>query len=260
MKSKVQGLIEEGAALTALDASLEPAAEPEALARRDRAFYRRVSVAFVVTAMVGFAPTYYLKTAFHAPALTPLMHVHGAVGTAWLVLLLAQTGLVSAGRVDLHMRLGIFGALVAAAFVPLGIAVPIAMLRHGALAPERLAFLIFPLVQSLLFGGFVGAALLNRNHPERHKRLMLLGTATMITPAIARLPFIIQVPVGARPVVALVLSTAFVFAAMVHDWRTRGRVHPLYRWGTLAILLSGPVRFALAHTAAWQSLARRIAG
>ena len=43
---------------------------------------------------------------------------------------------------------------------------------------------------------------------------------------------------------------------MVHDWRTRGRVHPIYVWGGLVILLSGPVRFALGHTGAWQSFAR----
>lgn len=248
----LQGLVEEGEAFTTLGAAQEK------LARCDRAFYRGVSIAFLATALVGFARTYFLKTAFHTPALTPLMHVHGLVGTAWLVLLVAQTSLVSAGRVDLHMKLGIAGTFVAAAFVPLGMAVPIAMLRHGAVTPERLVFLIFPLTQSLIFGGFVGAALLNRKRPELHKRLMLIGTATMIVPAISRLPFILQVPVGARPVLALVLSTAFVVAGMVHDWRTRGRVHRLYIWAAVAIVLSGPVRFGLAHTAAWQSLARHL--
>jgi hypothetical protein len=245
----VQGLIEEGAALGATH---------DQLARCDRAFYRGVSIAFLVTALVGFARTYFLKAAFHTPALTPLMHVHGLVGTAWLVLLVAQTSLVSAGRADLHMKLGIAGALVAAAFVPLGILVPLEMARHGGVTPGRLVFLIFPLTQSLMFGGFVGAALLNRSRPELHKRLMLVGTAVMITPALARL--ILFVPVGPRPVAALVLSMAFVVAGMIHDWRTRGRVHRLYVWAALGIALSGPLRFGVAHTSAWQGLVRHLVG
>lgn len=243
--TNVRGLIEEGAALGATH---------DELARRDRAFYRGVSIALLVTALVGFARTYFLKAAFHAPPLTPLMHVHGVVGTAWLVLLVAQTSLVSAGRVGLHMKLGIAGALVAAAFVPLGILVPLEMARHGEVTPGRLVFLIFPLTQSLMFGGFVAAALWNRRRPELHKRLMLVSTAVMIPPALARL--ILFVPVGPRPVAALVLSMAFVAAGMVHDWRTRGRVHRLYVWATVAIVLSGPVRFVLGHTSAWQTLVR----
>jgi hypothetical protein len=248
--ANVQGLIEEGEALGAAH---------DQLARRDRAFYRGVSIAFLVTALVGFGRTYFLKAAFHTPPLTPLMHAHGILGTAWLVLLVVQTSLVSAGRVGLHMRLGIAGALVAAAFVPLGILVPLEMVRHGDVPPGRLVFLIFPLTQSLMFAGFVGAALWYRKgRPQLHKRLMLVGTAVMITPALARL--ILFVPVGPRPVAALVLSMAFVAAGMVHDRRTRGRVHRLYVWATVAILLSGPVRFGLGHTPAWQALVRHLLG
>ena len=65
---------------------------------------------------------------------------------------------------------------------------------------------------------------------------------------------------GMRSVVALLLTTLFVVAAMVHDRRLGRRAHPIYVWGALAILLSGPVRFGLAHTAAWQSLARFLVG
>jgi hypothetical protein len=265
MNTNVQGLIEEGEALTALGGVREAAAGPRSLsraelARADRAFYRRVSVAFLVASMVGFARTYFLKAAFHTPPLTPLLHVHGLVATAWLVLLVVQTGLVSARRVDLHMKLGIAAALVAAAFVPLGLMVPLAMVRHGAVTPDRLVFLIFALSQALMFGGCVAAAMWYRKRPEVHKRLILVGTAVMITPALARLLVFLPIPAGPRPVIALVMSTAFLLAGMIHDWRTRGRVHRLYLWATLAIVLSGPLRSALGHTEAWQSLARHLVG
>jgi hypothetical protein len=246
MTTNVQGLIEEGEAFTALGATN--------LARRDRLFYRGAALAFLATALAGFSRTYFLNTVCRGPALTPLLHVHALMGTAWLVLLVAQTSLVSAGRVDLHMKLGIAGALVAAAFVPLGIMVPLEMARQGALAPERLVFLIFPFTQVLMFGGVIGAALWNRKRPEIHKRLMMVGTAIMITPALARLLLLVPLPEGPRPVVALVLSTAFLAAGMLHDWRTRGRAHRIYVWATVAIVLSGPVRFGLAHTGGWRSV------
>src|SRR5262245_40225988 len=120
MKTNVQpsapigGLIEEAETARALGTDLRPLSR-SALARRDRIFYTGVSLAFLVTAFVGFAPTYFLKAAFHTPVLPPLLHVHGLVCTAWLVLLFAQTGLVAARQVRLHMKLGMAGALVAAA-------------------------------------------------------------------------------------------------------------------------------------------------
>jgi hypothetical protein len=56
--------------------------------------------------------------------------------------------------------------------------------------------------------------------------------------------------------VSLVLSTLFLAAGMIHD-RTTGRpVHPIYVYGSIAMLLSGPVRFAIAQTSAWHAIAR----
>ena len=102
-----------------------------------------------------------------------------------------------------------------------------------------------------MFAGFIGAALWKRRQPEIHRRLILLGTVSILTPAIARLSF-----VGHNPILALQLSLLFVIAAMIHDWKSRRRLHPLYIWGGLIVLLSGPVRSGIGHTSAWQSFAR----
>ncbi|MQA29552.1 MAG: hypothetical protein GEU82_06900 [Luteitalea sp.] len=102
----------------------------------------------------------------------------------------------------------------------------------------------------VLFAAFAGAALWKRRQPEIHRRLILLSTAVVVTPAISRLPFV------PNAIVALVLSTLFVAAGIVHDWRSRRRVHPIYIWGGLIILMSGPVRFALGQTGAWHAFAR----
>jgi hypothetical protein len=38
-----------------------------------------------------------------------IIHLHGAVFSCWILLLVAQTSLVSAGRIDIHRRLGVAG-------------------------------------------------------------------------------------------------------------------------------------------------------
>jgi hypothetical protein len=54
--------------------------------------------------------------------LPALVHAHGLVMTLWIVLFLTQVSLVAARRVDLHRRLGMAGALLAAIVVIVGIA------------------------------------------------------------------------------------------------------------------------------------------
>lgn len=246
----IEGLIEEGEAFRRLSANLTAGAPSRA--RRARVFHTGMSVAFLVTAFAGFAPTYYLKGVTHAPPLPLLAHVHGLVFTSWLLLLFVQTALVAAHRVGVHRRLGIAGAILATVMVPLGFETAVAAARRGLTTPGMgpLDLLIFPLGSLVMFTFFIGAALWKRRQPEIHRRLVLLATVSIITPAIARLPF-----VGMRPVVGLALSAMFVVAAILHDWKTRGRPHSIYLWGIVVILLSGPVRFGLGHTEAWHSFA-----
>lgn len=223
--------------------------------RGDRVFHTSMAVAFLITAVAGFGPTYFFKPVYPSPALPPLLHVHGLVFTAWLVLLIVQSGLIRANRVDLHKRLGIFGALLAALMVVLGFSVAVEGARRGAHADGMvpLAFMIFPFGRTLLFAGFVGAGIWKRRQPELHRRLILLGTICLLTPAISRM-------VEKRSVLALFLTLIFVVVAMIHDWQSRRRVHAVYIWGGAIILISGPLRAALGNTGAWQSFARFLAG
>jgi hypothetical protein len=226
-------------------------------ARPSRKFHTGMAVAFLVTALAGFGPTYFLKEFYGTPPLSPLLHVHGVVFTLWLVLLVVQSGLVVAHRVDLHQRLGIAASVVALVMVPLGVMTAIETARRGLATSvaEPLVFMVFPIGAVIMFVGFVGPALWLRRKPDLHRRLILLGTVSILTPAIARLPV-----AGHNPVVALLLSLIFVIAAIIHDWQSHRRLHPLYLWGGLIILLSGPVRDGIGHTAAWQSFARWLVG
>ena len=160
-----------------------------------------MAVAFLITTMAGFGPTYFFKPVHPSPELLPLLHVHGLVFTAWLVLLIVQSGLVRADRVDRYKRLGIAGAVLAPLMVLLGLYVAVDGGRHGTSADGMapLAFMIFPFGQVLMLGGFIGLGLWKRRRPELHRRFILLGTICTLTPAISRL-------VDKRSVLALFLT------------------------------------------------------
>lgn len=232
-------------------ASAPAPAHPKDPARRDRRFHLGMALAFLLTAIAGFGPTFFFKPFRPSPPLPPLLQVHGLVFTAWLALMIVQAGLIRADRVDLHRRVGIFGAVMALGVAALGAFVALDGARRGTAADglDALGFLVFPLGQTLLFAGFTGLGIWKRRRPDLHRRFMLMGTICMMTPAISRL-------VDKRSVLAMFLTLGFVALALIHDWRSGRRVHPIYLWGGLLLLLSGPLRFALGQSAPWHAFAR----
>jgi len=87
----------------------------------DNYFFSAMALLILATAFVGFARTYFLAGVFRAPLPNLLIHIHGAVFSSWILLLIAQTALVSAGRVDIHRRLGLVGFGLACLMVTLGV-------------------------------------------------------------------------------------------------------------------------------------------
>jgi hypothetical protein len=232
---------------------------------RDRLFYGTMAVAMGITVFAGFAATYYLRLVSGGPKatlsggpITTLVHVHGALFTAWVWLFIVQTALVASRRVSVHRRLGVGGAILAAAMVAAGASLAVATAARGSAPPGMtpVAFLVIPLFDMVLFAGFVSAALVARRNKEAHKRLMLLAYVSIVTAAIARLPGVL--PLG--PPAFFGLSLLFVVAGAIYDFVSRGRVHKVYLWGAAIIVVSIPVRLAIANTGAWQAFAKRLTG
>lgn len=224
----------------------------------DRVFYGGMAIALALTVFGGFAPTYYArllsgpKATTSGGPFTTLVHVHAALFTAWVVLFITQTALVAARRVAVHRRLGVAGAVLAAAMVAAGTALALATAKRGG-APvgmDPLAFLAIPIFDMILFGGFVTAALLLRRDKESHKRLMLLAYISIVVAAVARLPGVL--PLG--PPGFFGLGYAFALVAVAYDLVRRRRVHKAYAWGVPLLVASVPVRLAVSGTAAWHAL------
>jgi len=145
-------------AATQVNDRLKPAASlPGRL--YDHVFFPGMAVLILATVFAGFAPSYYFAGIFRAPLPSTFIHVHGAVFSCWILLLITQTSLVSAGRVDIHRRLGIAGVVLACLMVLVGVlAATDALVRGFPPGRDPLAFYIarlrtwwfFPLSSSLL--------------------------------------------------------------------------------------------------------------
>jgi len=226
----------------------------------ERRFYGWAAAVTALIALGGFARTYYLKSVFGTPPLSVLIHMHAALMTSWVVLFVVQTRFVAARRVDLHRRLGVFGALLIAAIVAVGIPASIESARRGVTIGDLtpLMFMVLPLGTVIVFALLAGTAVAYRCRSDIHKRLMLLATLSILTPAIARVPWPAFRAIG--PPLFIGLTDLCVVAFVAWDtWKHR-RLHPAFGWGTLFLFASQPLRIALAHTAAWERFATWLTG
>ena len=229
--------------------------ERRTLGRGHGAHRFQMAMALLMTAivLVGFWPTFFGPLLRGLADRHWLLNLHGAVFAGWLVLLIAQVTLAARGRLAAHRRLGAFGIAYGCVVLLLGLAVsfaaPLLHLEAGDWDINRAAgFLIVPLGDMVLFGGFFGAAIARRRTPEVHKRLMLLATVSLLFAAVGRMTFL------ALPAVVAVWL-APVLLAMAHDAVTRRRIHPVYLIG-LPVLVIGLLRLPLEQSPAWIAIGR----
>ncbi len=225
----------------------------------DRRFYTWVAVAACIIVFTGFAQTYYLKRAFGTPELPALRHIHGLVMTLWFGLFVLQSRLVAVRRTDLHRRVGVFGALLAALVLVLGTMTAIDAARRGSSpGPPPLVFLAVPLGDMFIFTTLAGAGLYFRRRSDIHRRLMLLSTVSMLPAAFARIP-LDSIRTGG-PLAYFGLADLCVLACVIYDSRMNRRLHPAFGWGALLVMASHPLRLMLAGTPAWMRFATWLVG
>lgn len=220
-----------------------------------RRFYVGVAIAVLITVFLGFSRSYFLKAYFGTPELSLHVHIHGLVFTSWVLLFLAQTTLVATGRADLHRKLGMGGAVLAALLLIVGTTTAVLRVKGGGSSPipgvPPLSFLAVPLFDMVVFAILISAGLMLRNRPDTHKRLMTLATIALMSAPIARIPGVLR----AGPPGFFGLTDLFIVAMLVYDLATRRKVHPATIWGGLVIVASQPLRLMISGTPAWLAFA-----
>ena len=222
---------------------------------RDHRLYTWLAIFIPIIVLAGFARTYYLKGFFDTPAIPGLLvHLHGIVMTSWVVLFVVQVWLVASHRVKVHQRLGVFGAILAAVIVCVGVATGIAAAARGATpGPPALQFLVVPLADMFVFAVLVGTALYFRRRLNIHKRLMLLAGVNLLTPAIARIPLHFIETGG--PLVFFGLTDLCLLACVGVDTIRNRRLHPVFIWSLPLVIATQPLRLMLAGTDVWLRIA-----
>jgi hypothetical protein len=210
-----------------------------------------MAIAFAVVVFVGFAPTYYLRTLYDQPALPSLVHLHGALFSAWILLLVVQTRLVAMKRTDLHRTLGVAGGALAVLMLIVAYFVAISAARRTAQIPGQLQFLIVPVGALIVFPVLVGAAFLLRRRADFHKRLILLATIELINAAVDRLPGVFAA--GLAPFYPG--TDLFLLALVVYDGVTLRHLHPATLWGGLFLVAMQALRVSLMDTSVWLAVA-----
>ncbi len=162
----------------------------------ERWFYTLSSVLLLVLTVIGFRFFYLEGKAYPGRPLTPpirlLLMSHGIMMTLWMLLAVVQPLLVATRQKRLHMKLGIFGVLLACGMVFAGWRVGIEATRVNPpdmhlFGLSLKQFLAVPLVGILTFALFVFIGVWNRRVPAIHRPMMLMASLTIVSAALGRI-------------------------------------------------------------------------
>lgn len=206
-------------------------------------FFFHLAVVLTVIVLVGFGSQPLLGRVSY-PGMATSLILHGLLFVCWCGLAVAQPVLIGRHRLTLHRKLGWLAAALAIVMAVSGVLITIAGVAAGRLAPPS----IWMAMNILSVVGFLGAVIggvVLRRATDWHRRLLACATIILTGPAWARiLPVHLFGPFTL--IVLTVVVLAFVGWGMVHDRRTRGRIHPAWYWGALAVAAPGLFTLPLA--------------
>jgi hypothetical protein len=207
-----------------------------------------------VTTFCGFSSTYFGPIlGGQYPAVSPTVHLHGWVFFAWYLLLPLQAGVIAVRRVALLRLLGAASValavvMVVTGFVVIGTRVSLSLAPDGdpfwySMGPGIFATLV-------LFAAFYVAAFRTRRCAASHRRFVVLASAGGLGAAAFRVFGALFGFAPWVPIAGILAPNVFLVAAMVHDVRREGRVHPIYRYGLLVSMAIEGVLIAAGLTSA----------
>lgn len=232
----------------------------------DRFFYSSAGVLFVLTMLAGFRRYYTHGTHFDGSQIDRgifvLVAVHALAITAWFVLFLAQSLLITVRNRKLHMKLGWSAIAIGVTIAGTGTLVAI---RSVQLTPkfvffgmEYPRFLLVMLTEMAMFTAFLTAGILTRKKPKIHRAMMLLTSLAILPGATARFPALYSVFgqsgwIGLfGPVFCLGAILLLVRAAMTRKF------DPWFAGGYAVWVIAYIASTNLSLTDAWSRMATKI--
>jgi hypothetical protein len=221
----------------------------------ERSFFAGMAVLLCVVVVIGFTPTYFGAGLLRAPLPSPILHVHGAVFSLWMILFLVQSALISARRIAWHRSLGTIAFCLPPLMVILGlIAATDALHRGVSIGPlDPAVSSAIPLLGIVSFAIVIYAAWRTRRTPDAHKRLVLIATIGLTEAAFGRFPWDrIGLPPAAGAVTGLGILILLVIA---YDLISLHRIHRATLWAAPLIFAVGAFSVPIGMTSGWHSFA-----
>jgi hypothetical protein len=183
-------------------------------------------VLVLLCALVAFWPG-YLSQILDEPA--AVVHIHGALMSLWLGLLISQAYLIRTNRREIHRQLGKLSYLLAPV-----VFIFIAIIRHNAmiesgdpLAAENLRLLLPNAIgQPLTFAFAYGLAIYNKRDAPTHARFMLCTPIPMAGPILNRvmMNYFDMEAAGAGQVTRSIVITSLIVLSL-WDWFKHRRLN-----------------------------------
>jgi hypothetical protein len=223
----------------------------------DRAIYVPAAIAVCALVVAGFWPSYFSKLfSAQSQPLTVLVHMHGALMTAWIALFIVQVSLISVGRADLHRRLGVVGFALLALILIVALPTTIVATKLGGhhMPGPALPGLALVIAAFAEFVTLASLGLFYRYRSDIHKRLMVLASFAATDAGVARLPFdfldsILKVHLA---------NDLVLFAVIVVDTVRHRRLHPAFLWGSVFLVTLQTLSAWISGTETWLHIAQGI--
>jgi hypothetical protein len=228
-------------------------------------FHLGMTLVMAAFVFAGFGMTYWfpMATGTLRPA-PPVVHVHGWVYSAWMLLLVTQAAVVNARNVALHRSLGAFGIALATAVLFMGLTITLLGLRGGmsraVQSPDFFDAMYLSYMAILGFAILFTLAMRQTRRPEAHRQLILFSVLPLLPPGINRF-YMVPFHLPTIPVLPLYLTLdAMALAILFHEWRKSGRIGAFSMVGAGWLVLQQGLHVPVVHSAWFFEFCQQVAG
>jgi hypothetical protein len=221
----------------------------------ERAFFGGMAILLCIIVFIGFSPTYFGAGMLRAPLPSPILHVHGAIFTLWMLIYLTQSALIPAGRVAWHRSLGTIAFCLPPIMIIIGVIAALDALHRGVqIGPlDPAVSLAIPLLGIAWFTVVIFASWRDRRRPDSHKRLILLATIALCDAALGRFPW---GRMGLSPAAGAVAGLGIcILLVVAYDLIALHRVHRSTLWAAPITFAIGAFSVPVGMTPAWHAFA-----
>lgn len=214
-------------------------------------FYSGMTLLMAFFVLGGFGMTYWYPLASGSfPPAPAVVHLHGLVYFAWIILLVVQPLLVNVRNVALHRSVGTFSIALATAVIFMGTLITLLGAAASRETPGGSYYdgIYLGLMAVTGFGLMFTLAIRNVRRPFIHKQLILLAMLPILPPGIHRL-YMVPFGLTSFPILPMYLTLdAMALAILIHEWRASARISP-YTWiGVAWIVVQQALHYPATHS------------